>query len=42
MVVNAADTSGFRKPLAAFYARWRGIYGERAWTLLEARVGKLA
>jgi tripartite ATP-independent transporter DctP family solute receptor len=42
MVVNTADTSGFRPPLAAFYARWKGIYGERAWALLEARVGKLA
>ena len=42
MIVNEADTSGFRKPLAAFYERWKGIYGERAWTLLEARVGKLA
>ena len=42
MVVNEADTSGFRKPLAAFYARWKGIYGEPAWSLLEARVGKLA
>jgi len=42
MVVNEADTSGFRKPLAEFYARWKGIYGERAWALLEARVGKLA
>jgi tripartite ATP-independent transporter DctP family solute receptor len=42
MAVNEADTSGFRKPLAAFYTRWKGIYGERAWALLEARVGKLA
>ncbi len=42
MIVNEADTSGFRKPLAAFYARWKGIYGERAWALLEAHVGKLA
>ena len=42
MVVNEADTSGFRKPLAAFYARWKGIYGERAWALLEKRVGRLA
>ena len=41
MVVNQADTSGFRKPLAAFYARWKGIYGERAWALLESRVGRL-
>ena len=41
MVVNEADTSGFRKPLSAFYARWKEIYGSRAWTLLEARTGKL-
>jgi TRAP-type transport system periplasmic protein len=42
MIVNDADTSGFRKPLGAFYARWKGIYGDRAWALLEAKVGKLA
>jgi tripartite ATP-independent transporter DctP family solute receptor len=41
MIVNQADTAGFRKPLAAFYARWKTIYGARAWDLLEARVGKL-
>jgi tripartite ATP-independent transporter DctP family solute receptor len=41
MIVNEADTSGFRKPLAAFYARWKAIYGDKAWALLEARVGKL-
>lgn len=41
MKVNEADTSGFRKPLGAFYARWKGIYGDRAWALLESRVGKL-
>jgi TRAP-type C4-dicarboxylate transport system substrate-binding protein len=42
MVVNEADTSGFRKSLGPFYARWRDIYGPKAWSLLEARVGKLA
>jgi len=42
MIVNEADTSGFRKSLGAFYARWKEIYGPRAWALLEARVGKLA
>ena len=42
MIVNTADTSGFRKHLGAFYGRWKGIYGDRAWALLEARVGKLA
>jgi tripartite ATP-independent transporter DctP family solute receptor len=41
MIVNTADTSGFRKHLGAFYARWKGIYGDKAWALLEARVGKL-
>jgi TRAP-type transport system periplasmic protein len=42
MIVNTTDTSGFRKHLGAFYARWKGIYGSKAWALLEARVGKLA
>lgn len=41
MIVNEADTSGFRKPLGAFYARWKENYGAKAWALLEARVGKL-
>jgi len=41
MIVNEADTSGFRKPLGAFYARWREIYGAKPWALLEARTGKL-
>jgi tripartite ATP-independent transporter DctP family solute receptor len=41
MIVNETDTSGFRKQLGAFYARWKGIYGDKAWSLLEARVGKL-
>jgi TRAP-type transport system periplasmic protein len=41
MIVNETDTSGFKKPLGAFYARWKENYGVRAWDLLEARVGKL-
>ena len=41
MIVTETDTSGFRRHLGAFYTRWKGIYGERAWALLEARVGKL-
>jgi TRAP-type C4-dicarboxylate transport system substrate-binding protein len=41
MIVNEADTSGFRKPLGAFYARWKENYGTKAWALLESRVGKL-
>jgi tripartite ATP-independent transporter DctP family solute receptor len=41
MIVNEADTSGFRRQLGAFYARWKAVYGDKAWALLEARVGKL-
>src|SRR5579863_941313 len=41
MIVNETDVSGFKKPLAAFYARWKQEYGEKAWSLLEAWVGKL-
>ena len=41
MIVNRTDTSGFKKPLADFYARWKANYGDQAWALLEARVGKL-
>ncbi|MBV8030736.1 MAG: DctP family TRAP transporter solute-binding subunit [Betaproteobacteria bacterium] len=41
MQVTETDTSGFRRQLGAFYARWKKIYGERAWALLEARVGRL-
>lgn len=42
MVVTETDTSGFRRQLGAFYARWKQVYGEKAWTLLEARVGRLS
>ncbi len=41
MIVNECDTSGFKKPLAGFYARWKEVYGAKAWGLLEARVGRL-
>jgi tripartite ATP-independent transporter DctP family solute receptor len=41
MIVNQTDTSGFRRQLGAFYARWKAVYGDKAWALLEARVGKL-
>jgi len=41
MIANEADVSGFKKPLAQFYARWKQAYGAEAWALLEARVGKL-
>jgi len=41
MIVNEADVSGFKRPLGAFYARWKREYGATAWALLEARVGEL-
>jgi len=41
MIVNEADTGGFKRPLAGFYARWKKNYGAKAWGLLEARVGTL-
>ena len=41
MIVNQTDTSGFRRELGPFYARWKGVYGEKAWALLEQRVGRL-
>ena len=41
MIVNETDTSGFRRHLGAFYARWKTVYGEKAWALLEGRVGRL-
>src|SRR3954466_5899904 len=41
MTVNQTDTSGFRRQLSAFYARWKAVYGDKAWALLESRVGRL-
>jgi tripartite ATP-independent transporter DctP family solute receptor len=42
MSFNEADTSSFRPRLSAYYARWKETVGERAWSLLEGHVGKLA
>ncbi len=42
MTFNDADTSSFRPRLAAYYAHWKDVVGDRAWGLLEAQVGKLA
>jgi tripartite ATP-independent transporter DctP family solute receptor len=42
MTFNEADTSSFGPRLQSYYARWKGTIGERAWSLLEAHVGKLA
>jgi tripartite ATP-independent transporter DctP family solute receptor len=42
MTFNDADTSSFRPRLVSYYARWKETVGERAWSLLEGHVGKLA
>ena len=42
MIFNDADVASFRAKLAPFYAQWKKSIGDRAWTLLEAHVGKLA
>ncbi len=44
MAINRADTSGFRTKLSSsgFYTRWKGKFGEQAWSLLEKSSGKLA
>jgi TRAP-type transport system periplasmic protein len=43
MTFNKAETQSFRDLLskAGFYKEWREKLGNEAWTLLEARVGKL-
>ncbi len=41
MTFNEADTSSFRSRLSSYYARWKETIGARAWSLLEAHVGKL-
>ena len=42
MIFNEADVASFRARLGPFYANWKQSIGERAWSLLEADVGKLA
>ena len=42
MTFNETDTSSFRPRLASYYAHWKETVGERAWSLLEGHVGKLA
>jgi len=42
MVVNVADSAGFRRTLGAeFYRRLRDRLGSTAWNLLQDEVGKL-
>ncbi len=42
MTVVTPDVPSFRRKLGDFYARWKGEFGDTAWSLLEARSGKLA
>jgi TRAP-type transport system periplasmic protein len=42
MTFNEAETSSFRARLGSYYAHWKETVGQRAWSLLEAHVGKLA
>jgi TRAP-type transport system periplasmic protein len=43
MEINTPETAAFRDKLrsAGFYKTWREKYGDEAWSLLEASVGKL-
>ena len=42
MILNEADTASFRAQLAGdFYRRWKNELGATAWSLLEAKVGRL-
>jgi hypothetical protein len=41
MMINIADTTGFRSPLGPFYARWKERVGAKTWEILESHVGKL-
>lgn len=42
MMFNNADANSFRARLGPFYASWKEKVGTKAWSLLEAHVGKLA
>jgi len=41
MTIDDVDSTSFRAPLNAFYARWKDFIGAKATALLEARVGRL-
>jgi tripartite ATP-independent transporter DctP family solute receptor len=43
LAFNQPDPAPFRDKLrqAGFYAEWKGKYGDEAWSILEASVGKL-
>jgi tripartite ATP-independent transporter DctP family solute receptor len=44
LIFNRPDSAPFREALrkAGFYSEWRYRYGDEAWAILEANIGKLA
>jgi tripartite ATP-independent transporter DctP family solute receptor len=41
MVSNEVDRAALRARLGSFYQTWKGEFGDKAWSLLEAHAGKL-
>jgi tripartite ATP-independent transporter DctP family solute receptor len=41
LAINVADTSGFKRKLQPFYTKWKGEFGDVAWSALEKYSGKL-
>lgn len=41
MIINTAETAGFRGKLGTFYKKWAAEFGPTAWGLLEAHAGTL-
>ena len=42
LTVYACDVASLKARLPPYYAKWRALYGDRAWSLLEKYAGKLA
>jgi tripartite ATP-independent transporter DctP family solute receptor len=42
MTVYQCDTASFKAKLGDYYKKWRGVFGETAWSLLESSTGPLA
>lgn len=41
MQFHTVEANSFRQPLAPVYRRWKSHFGVKAWSLLEAQVGKI-
>jgi tripartite ATP-independent transporter DctP family solute receptor len=42
MTVYPCDTASFKAHLGGYYAKWRGVFGDAAWSRLEQSAGKLS